>query len=55
MIFEREILARADVRENLLTQGVDPVTGSPADLAALTKAELVRWARVVEASGAKVD
>jgi tripartite-type tricarboxylate transporter receptor subunit TctC len=51
----RKILSTPDVRDNLVVQGVEPVTGSPADLAALTKSEIARWARVVEASGARVD
>lgn len=49
------ILETPAVRESLSTQGIDPVHGSPEDLAALTKAEIARWARVVEASGARVD
>ncbi|ROQ01516.1 tripartite-type tricarboxylate transporter receptor subunit TctC [Stella humosa] len=49
------IMASADMRETLMKQGVDPVSGSPEDLATLMKAELVRWAAIVKAAGAQVD
>jgi tripartite-type tricarboxylate transporter receptor subunit TctC len=49
------ILRDEAVRESLIAQGIDPVTGSPAELAALMKDEISRWARVVEVSGARVD
>ncbi len=41
-------------RQNLIVQGVDPVSGSPEDLARLTKSEIARWAVVVEEAGAKL-
>jgi tripartite-type tricarboxylate transporter receptor subunit TctC len=49
------ILATPEVRENLIAQGVDPVTGSPEDLIRLMRSEIKRWAKVVEISGAKAD
>ena len=45
----------AETRKSLLIQGVDPVNGSPGDLAALTKSEIARWAVVVEEAGAKLQ
>ncbi len=45
----------AETRKNLEIQGVDPVNGSPEDLARLTKSEIARWAVVVEEAGAKLQ
>jgi tripartite-type tricarboxylate transporter receptor subunit TctC len=39
----------------LSEQGADPVTMSPAEYGAYIKAEVAKWAKVVRASGAKVD
>jgi tripartite-type tricarboxylate transporter receptor subunit TctC len=39
----------------LSEQGADPVTMSPAEYGAYIKSEVVKWAKVVRASGAKVD
>jgi len=41
-----------EVRENLVKQGLIPSTSTPAELAALIKSDLVRWAKVV--SDAKI-
>jgi tripartite-type tricarboxylate transporter receptor subunit TctC len=39
----------------LSEQGADPVTMTPAEYGAYIKSEVVKWAKVVRASGAKVD
>jgi tripartite-type tricarboxylate transporter receptor subunit TctC len=39
----------------LAEQGAEPVGGSPESFGAFIKAELVKWQKVVEASGAQVD
>src|SRR5690606_12999989 len=49
------VMSTAEMRELLAKQGIDPVTGSPQDLAALMNAEIVRWAAIVQAAGARVD
>jgi tripartite-type tricarboxylate transporter receptor subunit TctC len=42
-------------RQSLIEQGIDPVSGSPQDLLALTKSEMVRWKQAVELSGARLQ
>ncbi|BBK43023.1 MFS transporter [Allostella vacuolata] len=49
------VMSTAEMRELLAKQGIDPVTGSPQDLAKLMNAEIVRWAAIVQAAGARVD
>jgi tripartite-type tricarboxylate transporter receptor subunit TctC len=44
-----------DVRERLASQGMIPFTHTPAELLAHLRADTVKWARVVKASGARVD
>ena len=48
-------LADADVRDKLMAQGYTINGGSREELGALVRAELVKWARVVKESGAKVE
>jgi tripartite-type tricarboxylate transporter receptor subunit TctC len=43
------------VRKALTDLGVDVVGGTPEELRAYLKSEIPKWARVVKASGAKVD
>ena len=48
-------LATPDMRERLAAQGADPIGNSPDQFAAFIKAEIVKWAKIVKASGARVD
>jgi len=48
------IMESEATKKNLIEQGIDPVHGSPGDLLALTKSEMVRWQKAVELSGAKL-
>ena len=50
-----QILRAADVQQQLLPQGIEPATGSPADFAAFISAEIAKWAEVVKRTGARVD
>jgi tripartite-type tricarboxylate transporter receptor subunit TctC len=47
--------ARPDVREKLLGQGADPVADTPEEFAKYIDSEIAKWAKVVKASGAKID
>jgi tripartite-type tricarboxylate transporter receptor subunit TctC len=48
-------LASPAVREKLLAQGAAPGGNTPAEFARMIEAEHAKWAKVVKASGAKVD
>jgi tripartite-type tricarboxylate transporter receptor subunit TctC len=42
------VLRLVEVRESLLKQGLEPVTGTPEQFAQLIRNDLARWARVVK-------
>jgi tripartite-type tricarboxylate transporter receptor subunit TctC len=44
-----------DMRKQLADAGIESMSSTPAQLAAFTKTEIDKWARVVKASGAHVD
>ena len=44
-----------EVRDKFIAQGAEPLSGTPLDAAAYTRAEVAKWGKVVKASGARVD
>ena len=48
-------LKRPDVKERLNSQGFETHTSTPDEFAAYIKSEIVKWAKIVKASGAKVE
>jgi tripartite-type tricarboxylate transporter receptor subunit TctC len=44
-----------EFRENLVSQGANPVGNTPAKFSAYIKSEIIKWAKVVKATGAQVD
>ena len=50
-----KILRAPDFRDWLVAQGADPVGSTPDELAAFVKTELVKYAKIVKASGMRPD
>ena len=50
-----KILNSPDMREKLVAQGAEPAPTTPEQFAAFVKSEIVKYAKIVKASGAKVD
>src|SRR4051812_1568148 len=48
-------LGDADVKKQFAAQGIDAMGGTPDQFAAYIREETAKWARVVQASGAKID
>jgi tripartite-type tricarboxylate transporter receptor subunit TctC len=48
-------LASAALKQRLSAQGADAVGGTPEQFAKVIRADLAKWAKVVKASGARVD
>jgi tripartite-type tricarboxylate transporter receptor subunit TctC len=48
-------LNQSDVREAMLQLGLDPAPSSPEEFGVYIKAEIKKWGRVVQSSGAKAD
>lgn len=49
------LLVSPDFKQALAKQGLSTLSGSPQDLAALTRNDLARWGKVVKAAGITVD
>ncbi len=49
------IIRRPDFLERLDKDGIDPVANTPEEFAAQIRIDLARWAKIVEAAGAKLD
>jgi tripartite-type tricarboxylate transporter receptor subunit TctC len=50
-----EALKRAEVRDRILAAGAEPAPGTPSEFGALIRAEILKWAEVIRASGARPD
>ena len=49
------ILGSAEIKERLATQGAEPAGNTPEQFAAMIRAELDKWAKVVKAANIKLD
>lgn len=49
------ILAQAEIKEKLTDQGVEALTGTPQDMVKLIAGDLDKWAKVVKATGARIN
>ena len=50
-----KILQSDDIRRRFAEVGAEPVGGTPQQFAAFMAAETIKWAKVIKASGARVD
>jgi tripartite-type tricarboxylate transporter receptor subunit TctC len=48
-------LALPDVRERLISQGIDPVGNTPEQFATYLGSEIVKWAKVIKATGVTAE
>ena len=48
-------MTRPEMKDKLLSQGADALTGSPADLANLVQRELAKFAKIIKAAGVRVE
>ena len=49
------IIRLPDVRERIVADGAEPIGSTPEAFAAFLKREMLKWAKVVTASGARPD
>jgi tripartite-type tricarboxylate transporter receptor subunit TctC len=49
------VIARADVRERFLSDGAEPAGGSPAEFGRFIRDEIVKWRKVIQAAGIRID
>ena len=50
-----KILAMPDVRERLTGQGADPFISTPPQFAAMIRAEMLRYAKVINTANVKLE
>ena len=50
-----KIVRQVEMRDKLIGLGAEPALSTPAEFADLIKSEIVKWAKVVKDSGAKLD
>ena len=51
----RRIVATPEVRDALHNQGAEPATDTPEEFAAMVRADVAKWAKIVKQTGAKAD
>jgi len=39
----------------VIASGAEPVTGTPAEFRSMIESEILKWARVIKISGARID
>jgi len=50
-----KVLALPEVKDRLVAQGIDPIGDTPDQFAAYIQAEIVKWAKVIKATGVKAE
>lgn len=51
----RKAMADPESRKQLIANGIEPLSSSPEELAAIIRADIPKWAKVIKASGASAD
>jgi tripartite-type tricarboxylate transporter receptor subunit TctC len=51
----RNVMHAPELRDKLNAQGLEPVASAPAEFAAVIALELVKWSKVVAASGVRIE
>jgi len=51
----RDVMRAPELRDKLNAQGLEPVASAPAEFAAVIALELVKWSKVVAASGVRIE
>lgn len=51
----RKAMADAEARAQLVANGIEPLSSSPEEFAAILKADIPKWAKVIKASGATAE
>ena len=51
----RRVLAMPEVRQALSNQGAEPVSDTPEEFAAIVRADVAKWAKIVKETGATAD
>ena len=50
-----KVLALPDVRDRLVSQGIDPVGNTPRAVRCLYPSEIVKWAKIIKSTGVTVE
>ncbi|MNC97995.1 Tripartite tricarboxylate transporter family receptor [compost metagenome] len=48
-------LQRKEVRDNLLSQGAEPLGGTAAELGTYIRTEIPKWRKIIKESAARAD
>ena len=51
----RKVVAKPEVREQILAQGIEPKTNRPDEYRKLVNDEFIKWAKVIKATGIQAD
>jgi tripartite-type tricarboxylate transporter receptor subunit TctC len=54
-VYPAKVLSMPDIREKLLSQGMDPFISTPDQFAALIKADLAKFARIIKMGNIKLE
>ena len=50
-----KVMQQPDLKQRLASLGADPLTSTPEEFSTYLRSEIDKWAKVVKASGMKVD